>query len=130
RHAYCIVPQFKLKIDAAEKVIGPRVIGTLRDGGIENAQGFVGSARLEQRRSFGVGRGKSDTHTQKESSNPAGNPQRSTTFTSMPLRSGCALIAPSATSVPSVMPFTTSTRVRLERPVCTSCASILSSAIL
>ena len=43
--------------------------------------------------------------------------QRSTTFTSIPLRNGCAFTLPTAIFCPAVRPFTTSTRVRLVIPV-------------
>ena len=56
--------------------------------------------------------------TQKQRTSP---PQCGTTFTSIPSCNGCALTAPRTISAPVVIPWT-STRVRLEMPVLTSCA--------
>src|SRR5262249_51527180 len=128
RHAHRVVPEFKLEVDAAKKVIGLGIVGIFRERGIEDADGLVSLAGLEQGGRIGIS-GERCSDQEQKGSQPEKNPQRSTTFTSMPLRSGCALIAPSATMVPSEIPFTTSTRVRLERPVCTSWACSLSLAI-
>src|SRR6185312_10703523 len=122
RHEQRIVPELKLEIEAAEQDVSFSIVRIALQRAFQHAPRLVRFAGSEQFLGVSINTEAHIGQEKEQKDDRAERPQRSTTFTSIPLRKDAPLSAPSAIVAPSERPCVISTWVRLERPVWTSCA--------